>query len=114
MAVKSILENFGLKSIDVISDAVERRQPNFERATDYIKENGWQDKKIIATTSALVQHKDPVTMVNAIAAMSALRSDFVFLHFGDGVLKPVIEKLIIEKKLTPKQREKYLKEEREF
>ena len=44
--------------------------------------------------AALVPHKDPVTMVQAIYHLSQMRDDFMFLHFGEGVLQHEVEKEI--------------------
>ncbi|MEO6884159.1 MAG: glycosyltransferase [Bacteroidia bacterium] len=99
--VKTILENFGMENVSVISDALEISPIDKERAEKFIFENSWKDKKIIGTIAALVPHKDPITMVNAIYELSLLRNDFVFLHFGEGVLEKKveaeIEKLGLEK-----------------
>ena len=51
---------------------------------------------IIGTTAALVPHKDPLTMVEAIRELAALRTDFVFLHFGSGELEEEVRKKIEE------------------
>ena len=99
-AIKNILETFGVKNVEVISDAVAEKKLNTERAKKLIADNNWNGKKIIATTTAFVPHKDPLTMVNAIAALSQMRNDFVFLHFGDGILKTAIEEKIIDLQLT--------------
>lgn len=85
-AIRGILVVFGIKNVALISDAVEQKTLDRSRAEQIIREAGAEGKKIIGTTAALVQHKDPLTMVRAIAALSAKRNDFIFLHFGDGVL----------------------------
>ncbi|WP_457623063.1 glycosyltransferase, partial [Persephonella sp.] len=61
----------------------------------FIEQNNLKDKKIIATTSALVPHKDPLTMVRAIHELSKIRKDFVFLHFGEGELREIVENEIL-------------------
>lgn len=99
-AIKNILTNFGISNVSVISDAIAPKNLNKERAQKFIIENGWQGKKILATTAAFVQHKDPLTMVNAIYELSLIRKDFIFLHFGEGVLKSEVEKKIKELQLT--------------
>lgn len=90
-AIKLILEKFGVKNVDVISDVAVSKQLNIERANRYILDNAFETKKIIATTAALVPHKDPITLVRAIHKLSLMRNDFMFLHFGDGVLKQEVE-----------------------
>ncbi len=94
--VKTILEGIGVKNIDVITDIAESKKLNALRAHAFIIENGFSGKKIIATTSAMVQHKDPLTMAAAIHELSKKRNDFVFLHFGEGILKPELEAKISE------------------
>ncbi len=94
--IKTILENIGVKNIDLITEIVEAKNLNIDRAKKFIDDHGFSGKKIIATTSAIVQHKDPLTMAEAIFELSKKRTDFVFLHFGDGVLKPQLEAKIKE------------------
>jgi glycosyltransferase involved in cell wall biosynthesis len=93
-AVKNILEGFGLSNISVIPDIAVAKILNEERAKKLIHFKGWHNKKIVATTSALVQHKDPITMVQTIYHLSQMRDDFMFLHFGEGVLQHEVEKEI--------------------
>jgi glycosyltransferase involved in cell wall biosynthesis len=93
-AVKNILENFGLKNVSVIPDIAIAKTLNEDRAKKLIHFRGWHNKKIIGTMAALVPHKDPVTMVQAIYHLSQMRDDFMFLHFGEGVLQHEVEKEI--------------------
>lgn len=93
-AVKNILENFGLRNISVIPDIAVAKTLNEERAKKLIHFKGWHNKKIVATIAALVPHKDPITMVRAIYYLSQIRDDFMFLHFGEGVLQHEVEKEI--------------------
>ncbi len=95
-AIKTILEGIGVKNIDLITEIVESKKLNALRAHEFVSENGFNGKKIIATTSAIVQHKDPLTMASAIFELSKKRNDFVFLHFGDGILKTQLEEKIRE------------------
>lgn len=94
--IKIILENIGVKNIDLITEIVESKKLNDIRAKEFVNEKGFGGKKIIATTSAIVQHKDPLTMAETIFELSKKRNDFVFLHFGEGVLKPQLEAKIKE------------------
>ena len=94
VAVKNILENFGLKNISVIPDIASERKLDTERAKKLIHFRGWHNKKIIATVAALVPHKDPLTMAQAIYHLSQMRDDFMFLHFGEGPLQQELEKEI--------------------
>ena len=90
-AIKTILKNFGVPNVEVISDVAVPKILNKVRAKEFLAKNNYSDKKIIATTAALVPHKDPITMVRAIYQLSLTRSDFVFLQFGSGVLKQEVE-----------------------
>jgi glycosyltransferase involved in cell wall biosynthesis len=90
-AIKTILKNFGIPHVEVISDVAVPKILNKVRATEFLEKNNYSGKKIIATTAALVPHKDPITLVKAIHQLSLTRSDFVFLHFGSGVLQKEVE-----------------------
>jgi glycosyltransferase involved in cell wall biosynthesis len=94
--IKIILEKIGVNNVDLITEIVETKKLNAERARFFISQNNYTGKKILATTSAIVQHKDPLTMAQAIFELSKKRKDFIFLHFGDGVLKPELEAKITE------------------
>ncbi|CAN5143713.1 glycosyltransferase family 4 protein [soil metagenome] len=94
--IKSILEKTGVKNISLITEIVEAKKLNPERAKTFLTENNLNEKKILATTSAIVQHKDPLMMAAAIFELSKLRKDFVFLHFGEGILKNELEEKIAE------------------
>lgn len=93
-AIKDILEYFGQSNIEVIPDIANPKQLNRDRATKLIHFRGWHNKKIIGTVAALVPHKDPITMVNAVHQLSQMRDDFMFLHFGEGELQQEVEKEI--------------------
>lgn len=98
--VKMVLEKAGIHVSSVIYDAVEPRELNRHRALEIIAPVNCSHKKVVASVSALVQHKDPLVMVEAIRMLSSIRSDFVFLHFGDGVLQNQVQKKIDEYKLN--------------
>ncbi len=97
-AVKNIIADFsGRSDVHVISDIIVPRTLNKERALKILQEariNG--DKKIIGTTAAFVPHKDPLTMVEAIHELAKRRSDFIFLHFGNGELMEAVQYKIAE------------------
>ncbi|HYG50242.1 MAG TPA: glycosyltransferase family 4 protein [Flavobacteriales bacterium] len=95
-AIKKILEGVGIKKITVISEVVEKKELDKERAQKFLASVNAGNKKIIGTTAAFVQHKDPLTMVKAIKKLSELRTDFIFIHFGDGALLPDVEKAIAD------------------
>jgi glycosyltransferase involved in cell wall biosynthesis len=85
-AIRDILINQGIQGIDVIPSVVKERKLNKVNAENAVQQLGLTVKKIIATTAAFVPHKDPHTMVKIIAELKKLRTDFVFLHFGEGEL----------------------------
>ena len=92
--ISKILSDFGVNHTELITECIEEKDLNKSRALKFIDDHGLQGKKIIGTTAAFVQHKDPQTLVKAINELSKLRDDFVILHFGEGVLKPEIEGMI--------------------
>jgi glycosyltransferase involved in cell wall biosynthesis len=94
--VKAILENFGVPDVATIYDVVVPRALDRKRAHDLVVHVTGNRKIIIATIAALVQHKDPLTMVEAIRLLAELRQDFVFLHFGDGPLLDTVRQKISE------------------
>lgn len=90
LTIKNILNEFKVKNITVISDAIATKSLHKKRVEQIVQSNHWTGKKIIATTAAFVQHKDPITMVRTIGELYKLRQDFVFLHFGTGPLAPQV------------------------
>lgn len=100
-AICTILKDFGFSHVVKISSAVEPVKQNLQRARQLIKSYHLEGKKIIATTSALVPHKDPLTLLEAIYRLSKSRTDFAFLHFGSGPLeqevRATIQKYHLEK-----------------
>lgn len=105
-AIKQVLENSGIKEIAVIPDIVVKKNLNKKRALGFKRKllgtKKHRSVKIIATTTALVGHKDPFTMVDAIYELARIRNDFIFLHFGNGYLldetRARIKKLNLEDK----------------
>ena len=95
-AIKNILQDFGQENVSVIPDIAVSKELNKDRATKLIHFRGWHNKKIIASISALVPHKDPLTMVKAIYHLSQMRDDFMFLHFGEGDLQHEVEREIAD------------------
>lgn len=96
-AIKNILENFGAKDVKLISSASVARPLNEARARQILAElNLPAGTRVIGTTAALVQHKDPLVMVEAIKELAAMRRDFVFLHFGKGNLEEQMKAKIEE------------------
>ncbi len=68
----------------VIRSAVEPREIDQANVDALVAEFGLRGKKVLATSAALIQDKDPLTLIRAVALLARQRSDFVFLHFGGG------------------------------
>ena len=90
-AIREILKTQGIQQVEVIPSMIKQQLLNKENALNTIQQSGFTGKKIIATTAAFVPHKDPYTMVRTIVALKKLRTDFVFLHFGEGELMEEIK-----------------------
>jgi glycosyltransferase involved in cell wall biosynthesis len=99
--VKEIISSFsGRNDVSVISDIVVPVAINEDRARKEIETFGWRPGlKIVATIAALVPHKDPLTMVEAVKKLSDIRQDFIFLHFGSGELYNTVKDKIAENSL---------------
>lgn len=96
-AIKRIVEHFTGKEVPLISSAIVGKTLNKERAEQILAAHHIpRNKKIIGTTAALVQHKDPLTMVEAVRQLAAIRQDFVFVHFGKGNLETAVREKIAE------------------
>ena len=85
--------------MSIISEVVEEKPLDKNRATQILATFPAKEKKILGTTAAFVQHKDPLTMVEAIFELSKIRNDFIFIHFGEGVLLPEVKKAIAVRQL---------------
>ncbi|MBS1782649.1 MAG: glycosyltransferase family 4 protein [Bacteroidetes bacterium] len=96
VAVKNIVESFCDRAdVVVISDIAVPEKRNEKQAKITINGLGIDaSKKILGTVAALVPHKDPLTLIQAINILSKMRNDFVLLHFGTGELRSEIDKLI--------------------
>lgn len=90
-AIHKILKTQGIQQVKVIPSMIKQQLLNKEYGEKIIAKLGLSDKKIIATTAAFVPHKDPHTMVRTISELKKMRNDFVFLHFGEGVLMEEIK-----------------------
>jgi len=95
-AISLILEKSGMYADSpIISSAVKNKELDVERALALKKSLKIQEGvKIIGLVSALELHKDPITALKTISALSKIRQDFVVLHFGNGELFNQISKLI--------------------
>ncbi len=93
--IKNTITNFcGRTDIEIISDIVVKQTADETKAKEIF--TAYTGKHITGTTSAFTEEKDPFTMLEAVKKLSQKRNDFVFLHFGDGVLMEEIRKKIID------------------
>ncbi len=100
-AIKTIFNTFGIPQVSVISDIAVKITLNKTRAEHILSEHHIStEKKIIGTLAALVPHKDPLNMIEAIYLVSKQRNDFVFLHFGEGPLMQQIQQKIKDYNLS--------------
>ncbi|MCB0700242.1 MAG: glycosyltransferase family 4 protein [Chitinophagales bacterium] len=96
-AIKQILYDFSRRSIVHISEIVQIKNLNEERAQNELHELGVStDTKVIGTVAALEQHKDPLIMVEAIRLLKEKRNDFVFIHCGGGRLEESVKAKVQE------------------
>jgi glycosyltransferase involved in cell wall biosynthesis len=97
-SVKNILNSAGIKCDEVIYSCVFPYPLNYKNIKNFETKSGIKlnpkSKKIVGTFSALVPHKDPVTLVKTIKELKKMRNDFIFLHFGGGFLEKKVKKLI--------------------
>lgn len=95
-AIKRIINEFSHRNATLISSVITAKELDKTRALNEIKAYNPENKKVVGTVAALVQHKDPLTMVESVKTLSELRQDFVFLHFGTGDLEAVVKEKIEE------------------
>ncbi|GGP20719.1 glycosyltransferase family 4 protein [Silvimonas iriomotensis] len=76
----------GVGHVPVIADATLPVVTDAARMAALAAGLGLAGRKVVATTSALAADKDPLMLVDAIAALKKQRDDFVFVHFGTGKL----------------------------
>ncbi len=101
-AIAAVMKKSNVKTDSVIPDFCSFAEANRARAEALLAAHHISYKKIILTIAALVPHKDPLTMVRAMAALADQRDDFVVLHFGDGPLRPEVEEEILKYNLSGK------------
>ncbi len=76
----------------VIPSAVEETPCQAARVERFRSQIGAAGLRVAATMGAFDPSKDPETMLRAVEELRRLRGDdFVFVHFGDGPLRPGIE-----------------------
>lgn len=71
-------------AVEVIPSAVEPRPLNSAHLQAFAQEHSLDGRRVLATVAALTAEKDPLTLIEAVAALARRRQDFVFLHLGSG------------------------------
>jgi glycosyltransferase involved in cell wall biosynthesis len=66
----------------IIRSAIEPVTVDKDRVARFLDEFGLHGKRIIGTSAALIDDKDPLTMIRAVRELARERSDFVFVHLG--------------------------------
>jgi len=96
-AISAVLGRFGIPDVPVIPSCIDlERTPEPSVSWEELcTKHQVRGPKIIGTIAALVPHKDPLSMVRAVAHLSELRNDFTFVHFGDGELRETVEQEIL-------------------
>lgn len=95
-----IVQTFTGKNVELISDAVDYKKLDIERARDYVNQiPDLKNKKIILSVAALTSEKDPFILAKAILALRVKRNDFCVIHFGDGNLRNELEVFLNENNL---------------
>ncbi|RYE25059.1 MAG: glycosyltransferase family 1 protein [Sphingobacteriales bacterium] len=90
-AIKRVLKLSGVRDVAVITDMVVESKGTTDIAQQIVDPYKLQGKHVVATVSMLTPDKDPLTMVDTIKLLLKKRSDFVFLHFGQGELKEQVQ-----------------------
>jgi glycosyltransferase involved in cell wall biosynthesis len=94
-SVKNIVSEFSSRNdIQIISDAVIFTPPSKMTVQAKLNELNPQQKKIIGTIAALTPEKNPSDNIDMVRIMKEKRDDFIFLHFGEGVMKDDMQQRI--------------------
>ncbi|WP_315384139.1 glycosyltransferase [Microvirgula aerodenitrificans] len=80
------VRRLGIADIHIIPSAVLPIVPDPERVRDCAAAWRLDGRKVVATTAALAEDKDPFTLIAAAAELLGRRDDVVFLHLGHGAL----------------------------
>ena len=87
-SVKKIVAEFSSRNdIQLISDIVVEVPFNEMAIADKMNKINPHNKRVIGTIAALTSEKNPLDNIEAIRLLKAKRDDFIFLHFGEGVMK---------------------------
>ncbi len=84
-AIKETLENSGVKNVVVIPSFVIPRKLNVDRALSFKRD--FKGKKILGVIASFTEEKNPFLLLEIANELKKKRNDFVFFHFGDGVLR---------------------------
>lgn len=76
-------QRLGIETL-IIRSAVQPVTVDQARVRRFVDEWNPQRKRLIATSAALVEGKDPITMILAVNELAQQRDDFVFVHLGGG------------------------------
>src|SRR5690606_17107224 len=95
-AAAAPLEAAGLGPVDIIPSAVQLEAVAADEAAKLRQRWVPENKKVLATVAALTAEKDPLTLIKAVQQLAAQRKDFVFLHIGEGAMRPELEQAIAE------------------
>lgn len=95
--VKKVLPD---RKVEWIPSVVVPRSLNSERALSLLPLEVSGRQYLLGTISSLTEEKDPFTLIQAISLLKKKREDFAFLHFGEGDLRPFIEKEIQKEKIS--------------
>lgn len=92
-AIAAILHDFGVVDVPVLPSVLEPYELDQNAVISLrMALQLPADKRVLGTVGSLVPHKDPLTMVKAVAALKKLRGDdFTFIHLGDGPLLPAVQ-----------------------
>jgi glycosyltransferase involved in cell wall biosynthesis len=94
-SVKNIVSTFTSRTdIVLISDIVVEKTLNKQHVNDKLNHMHIGGKHIIGTIAALTFEKNPLSTIEAVKLLKEKRNDFIFLHFGEGVLMDKMKQLI--------------------
>lgn len=100
-SVKNKVSTFTLrKDIVLISDIAVEKTLNKQHAIDKLNRLQIGERHIIGTIAALTSEKNPLCTIEAVKLLKQKRNDFVFLHFGEGILMEKMKDLIQEFQLS--------------
>jgi len=94
-SVKNIVSEFSSRNdIQIISDAVIFTTPNNIAVQPKLNKLNPDQKKIIGTIAALTYEKNPLDNIEIVRLLKEKRDDFIFLHFGEGNMRDIMQQQI--------------------